>query len=221
MPHAVCSLEASCRRPFDVRGLLEFFAARALPGVEVVDAERLLYRRTIDLARLSPVTPVSGPRPGVLRVDFGSSRLSAEVHAAGAEHVESLLEGGVEQRVRRIFDLDANPDAIRSALSGAPELASGGRIPAGVRVPGAWCRFETAVRAVLGQQISVAGARTLAGRLVAAAGRELPANLRKPGLERTFPSPDQVASCDLRTIGLPGSRARAWVTWRHRSPLVR
>lgn len=209
MPHAVCSLEASCRRPFDVRGLLEFFAARALPGVEVVDAERLLYRRTIDLARLSPVTPVSGPRPGVLRVDFGSSRLSAEVHAAGAEHVESLLEGGVEQRVRRIFDLDANPDAIRSALSGAPELASGGRIPAGVRVPGAWCRFETAVRAVLGQQISVAGARTLAGRLVAAAGRELPANLRKPGLERTFPSPDQVASCDLRTIGLPGSRARA------------
>ncbi len=209
MPHAVCSLEASCRRPFDVRGLLEFFAARALPGVEVVDAERLLYCRTIDLARLAPGAPESGSRPGVLRVDFGGSRLSAEVHATASGRLESHLEEEVERRLRRLFDLDANPDAIRSALSGAPELASGGRIPAGVRVPGAWCRFETAVRAVLGQQISVAGARTLAGRLVAALGPELPSGLAEPGLERTFPGPEQVASLDLRKIGLPGSRARA------------
>lgn len=209
MPHVVCSFEASCRRPFDVRGLLEFFAARALPGVEVVDAERLLYCRTIDLARLLPRAPESGPRFGVLRVDFGGSRMRAEVHATAGGRLESHREEEVERRLRRLFDLDANPDAICSGLSGACELASGGRIPAGVRIPGAWCRFETAVRAVLGQQISVAGARTLAGRLVAAAGREVPAGLREPGLERTFPGPEQVASCDLRTIGLPGSRARA------------
>ncbi|MXW00916.1 MAG: DNA-3-methyladenine glycosylase 2 family protein [Holophagales bacterium] len=209
MPHVVCSLEASCRRPFDVRGLLEFFAARALPGVEVVDTERLLYCRTIDLARLSPDAPESGPRLGVLRVDFGGSRLSAEVHATAGEGLESCREEEVELRVRRLFDLDANPDAIRSGLSDHRELASGGQSSAGVRIPGAWCRFETAVRAVLGQQISVAGARTLAGRLVAAAGRELPSGLIEPGLERTFPGPDQVASLDLRTIGLPGSRARA------------
>lgn len=209
MPQVVCSLEAPCRRPFDVRGLLEFFAVRALPGVEVVDLERLFYWRTIDLARLSSGVPKSGPRLGVLRVDFGGSRLSAEVHATASGRLESHLEEDVERRLRRLFDLDANPDAIRSGLSDVPELASGGPSPAGVRIPGAWCRFETAVRAVLGQQISVAGARTLAGRLVAAAGRELPAALRKPGLERAFPGPEQVASCDLRTIGLPGSRARA------------
>ncbi|MYA07129.1 MAG: DNA-3-methyladenine glycosylase 2 family protein [Holophagales bacterium] len=209
MPHVVCSLEAPCRRPFDVRGLLEFFAARALPGVEVVDTERLLYCRTIDLARLSPDAPESGPRLGVLRVDFGGSRLSAEVHATAGGGLESCREEEVELRVRRLFDLDANPDAIRSGLSDYPELVSGGQRSAGVRIPGAWCRFETAVRAVLGQQISVAGARTLAGRLVAAAGREPPSGLIEPGLERTFPRPEQVASLDLRTIGLPGSRARA------------
>ena len=209
MPHVVCSLEAPCRRPFDVRGLLEFFAARALPGVEVVDTERLLYCRTIDLARLSPDAPESGPCPGVLRVDFGGSRMCAEVHATAGGGLESCREEEVERRVRRLFDLDANPDAIRSGLSDHPDLASGGQSSAGVRIPGAWCRFETAVRAVLGQQISVAGARTLAGRLVAAAGRELPSGLTEPGLERTFPGPDQVASLDLRTIGLPTSRARA------------
>ncbi|MCY3963660.1 MAG: hypothetical protein OXG83_01375 [Acidobacteria bacterium] len=234
MPHVVCSFEASCRRSFDVRGLLEFFAVRALPGVEAVDTERLLYCRTIDLARLSPVGPEGRPRFGVLRVDFGGSvshwvrrrprrhqarcreaaspsgfHMSAEVHTSAGESLESHLEEEVERRVWRLFDLDASPDAIRRGLSGARELAAGGRIPADVRIPGAWDRFETAVRAVLGQQISVAGARTLAGRLVTALGRELPAALRKPGLERTFPSPDQVASHDLRTLGLLGSRARA------------
>ena len=65
------------------------------------------------------------------------------------------------------------------------------------------------VRAVLGQQISVAGARTLAGRLVATLGSELPPALRSEGLERTFPKPGRIASFDLRTIGLPASRARA------------
>lgn len=209
MPHVVCSFEAPCRRPFDVRGLLEFFAARALPGVEVVDTERLLYCRTIDLARLAPGVPDTGPWLGILRVDFGGTRVCAEVRASACEGLASTLEEEVERRVRRLFDLDTNPNTIRSGLSDASELASRGRFPAGVRIPGAWCRFETAVRAVLGQQISVAGARTLAGRLVATAGRELPAGLRKPGLERTFPGPVQVASYDLRTIGLPGSRARA------------
>jgi len=209
MPHVVCSLEAPCRRPFDVRGLLEFFAARALPGVEVVDTERLLYCRTIDIARMSPGAPESGERLGVLRVDFRGSRVCAEVRASAGEGLASILEEEVEQRVRRLFDLDTNPNTVRSSLSDASELASRGRFPAGVRIPGAWCRFETAVRAVLGQQISVAGARTVAGRLVAAAGRELPAGLRRPGLERTFPGPERVASGDLRTIGLPGSRARA------------
>lgn len=208
MPHVVCSLEASFRRPFDARGLLEFFAARALPGVEVVDPERLLYRRTIDLARLSPAAPKVDSRLGILRVDLGGSRVKVEVQVATGGGLESRLLEEVDRRVRRLFDLDANPDSIRSSLGRVPGLASGGRIAAGVRIPGSWDRFETAVRAVLGQQISVAGARTLAGRLVTALGQQLPAELT-PGLERTFPSPKKVASYDLRRIGLPGSRARA------------
>ena len=209
MPHVVCSHEAPWPRPFDVRGLLEFFAARALPSVEVVNVERPLYRRTVDLARLWAGPPESDPRPAVLRVDLDGSRIRAEVHANAGEDLESLLEEEVERRVRRLFDLDADPVRIAAALRSAPEFAAESREVGGVRVPGAWDRFETVVRAILGQQISVAGARTLAGRLVAALGAELPESLRGPGLERTFPLPEQVAAFDLRTIGLPASRARA------------
>ncbi len=209
MSCVVCSFEAACRQPFDARGLIEFFAARALPGVEVVDLQRLLYRRTVDLARLAAGAPGVDSRPGVLRVDFGGGRARAQVHASADEGIASHVEEEIGRRARRLFDLDADPAVIGSCLSGAPELAVDGQSPAGVRIPGAWDGFETAVRAVLGQQISVAGAQTLAGRLVAALGREIPAGLRRPGLERTFPGPEEVASLDLRTIGLPGARARA------------
>ena len=207
MPQLVCSLEEPYRRPCDVRGLLEFFAVRALPGVEVVDRERLLYRRTIDLASVSPGT---GWTPAVLRVDLDAGvRADVQVHTAHAETIGPDAEGAISHGVRRLFDLDVNPHDLASQLMEAPDLAAEGIDPAGVRIPGAWDRFETAVRAVLGQQISVAGARALAGRLVAALGDELPDTLREAGLERTFPTPEQVAAFDLRTIGLTASRARA------------
>lgn len=211
MPDPALSFEESYRCPFDVRGLLEFFAARALPGVEAVDPERLLYRRTIDL----PAVPVeagegAGSRHAVLQVAFGAEGcVRVQVYTAGKRRIGRADRQVISRRVRRLFDLDANPDAIASSLGGVPELATDGRTAAGVRIPGAWSSFETAVRAVLGQQISVAGARTLAGRLVAALGAELPAALRSEGLERTFPKPGRIASFDLRTIGLPASRARA------------
>ena len=242
MPHVVCSLEASCRRPFDVRGLLDFFAARALPGVEAVDLERLVYRRTIDLALVSSATSEDGVGvtggvggefpsgssdvgcspafsstrsggsrcPAVLHVGFGpASPVRIEVRAASPESIGSDQEQAVGHGVRRLFDLDADPVWIASALGVAPEFAFESREVAGVRIPGAWDRFETVARAILGQQISVAGARTLAGRLVAALGAELPESLRALGMERTFPSPEQVAAFDPQTIGLPASRARA------------
>lgn len=211
MPDPALSFEESCRRPCDVQRLLEFFAVRALPGVEAVDPERLLYRRTIDL----PAVPVeagdgAGSRHGVLQVDFGAEgRVRGRAHAADGLTMGRADRRAISRRVRRLFDLDANPDAIASSLGGVAELAIDRRTAAGVRIPGAWSSFETAVRAVLGQQISVAGARTLAGRLVAALGAELPATLRVDGLERTFPKPEQVASFDLRALGLPASRARA------------
>ncbi len=211
MPDLALSFEESYRRPFDVRGLLEFFAARALPDVEAVDPERLLYRRTIDLATVGAETgDRAGPHHAVLQADFGADRhVRVRVRANSERTVGRADRKAISRRVRRLFDLDAEPDAIASSLGGVTELATGGRPVAGVRIPGAWSGFETAVRAVLGQQISVAGARTLAGRLVAALGAELPAALRVDGLERTFPNPGRVASFDLRTIGLPASRARA------------
>lgn len=184
---------------------------RALPGVETVDPERLLYRRTIDL----PAAPVeagegAASRHAVLQVAFGADRRArVQVYTAGDLGIGRADRKAISRRVRRLFDLDANPDAIASSLGGVPGLATDDRTAAGVRIPGAWSGFETAVRAVLGQQISVAGARTLAGRLVAALGSELPAAFRVDGLERTFPNPGRVASFDLRTIGLPASRARA------------
>ena len=211
MPDPALSFEESYRCPCDVQGLLEFFAVRALPGVESVDPERLLYRRTIDL----PAVPVeagdgAGSRHGVLQVDFGAEgRVRVRVLAADGLTIGRTNRKALSRRVRRLFDLDANPAAVASSLGGAPVLATDHRPVAGVRIPGAWSSFETALRAVLGQQISVAGARTLAGRLVAALGAELPSALRVGGLERTFPNPGRVASFDLRTIGLPASRARA------------
>lgn len=214
LPHRmsllVCSFEEAYRRPCDVGGLLEFLAVRALPGVEVVDPDRLLYRRTIALAPLAPSVREAGGGPAVLQVSFGrSSLVDVQVRATQPEAVDSELKEAVARGVRRLFDLDANPDQVAATLAAAPEFETEARALAGVRVPGAWDRFETAVRAVLGQQISVAGARTLAGRLVAVLGDELPDTLREAGLERTFPTPEQVAVFDLCTIGLPGSRARA------------
>lgn len=211
MPDLTLSFEESYRCPCDVQRLLEFFAVRALPGVEAVDPERLLYRRTIDLPA-APVEAGEGAacRHAVLQVAFGADRRArVQVYTAGELRIGQADRKVISRRVRRLFDLDANPDAIASSLGGVPELATDGRTAAGVRIPGAWSSFETAVRAVLGQQISVAGARTLAGRLVAALGAELPAALRSEGLERTFPKPGRIASFDLRTIGLPASRARA------------
>ena len=210
MSHLVCSFKEGYRRPFDVRGLLEFFAVRALPGVEVIDLEQLRYRRTIDLASLRPTRHEAGARPAVLQVGFGrSSPADVQIRAAQPETTSPETEKAIGRGVRRLFDLDANPDRVAETLAAAPEFGIQGRGLASVRVPGAWDRFETAVRAVLGQQISVAGARTLAGRLVAALGDELPDTLREAGLERTFPTPERVADFDLRSIGLTAARARA------------
>jgi 3-methyladenine DNA glycosylase/8-oxoguanine DNA glycosylase len=112
-------------------------------------------------------------------------------------------------RVSRLFDLSANPRAIGRVLSKDPLLAPLVSRRPGLRVPGAWDPFEVAVRAVLGQQISVAGARTLAGRLVELCGRPLPARLARPGLTHVFPSPAAVAEADVARVGLPRSRAAA------------
>ena len=200
------------RTPYDAAALLGFLAPRAIPGVEAVDARRGTYRRAFLLAagrrgnegrtESSPAGPAAA---GVVRVETGGDGcLEAEVCHPDA-HV--LLD--VAARLRRLFDLDADPLSFGRHLAGAPRLTARVAALPGIRVAGAWDGFETAVRAILGQQVTVKGATTLAGRLVDALGETLPDALRAPGLARTFPSPEAVSRFDLRAIGVPAGRAAA------------
>jgi AraC family transcriptional regulator of adaptative response / DNA-3-methyladenine glycosylase II len=106
-----------------------------------------------------------------------------------------------------VFDLSADPTAIARAFAADRGLAALARRRPGLRIPGAWDAFECTVRAVLGQQVSVAAARTLATRLVARAGRALDGGT--DGLTHLFPSPADVAAADLDGLGLTGARIAA------------
>ena len=110
-------------------------------------------------------------------------------------------------RLRRIFDLAADPLAIAAQLAEDPVMAPLVAARPGLRVPGAWDGFELAVRAILGQQITVAAATRLAGKLVAAYGTPLAPELVSPGLSHIFPRPERLAGADLATLGMP-ARAR-------------
>jgi AraC family transcriptional regulator, regulatory protein of adaptative response / DNA-3-methyladenine glycosylase II len=110
-------------------------------------------------------------------------------------------------RLRRVFDLGADPLAIAAHLAKDPTLAPLVKARPGLRVPGAWDGFELAIRAVLGQQITVVAAARLAGRMVAAYGQPL----SSPGepLTHVFPRPEVIAAADLASLGMPRSRAAA------------
>ncbi|MFC5435334.1 AlkA N-terminal domain-containing protein [Rhodanobacter umsongensis] len=189
---AALVLRLGYRPPYDFEGLLTFMRTRALPGVERVDEHA--YAR------------VFGPAdaPGWFRLSAwpgGEHALQLQLHCP---QPTQLL--GVVTTLRRMFDLDANPQAIadtfrHDAILG-PLLA---RNP-GLRLPGGWDGFEIAVRAILGQQISVAAARTLATRIVQRWGEPLH-DAPMPGLERLFPTPAALAHADLREIGLTTTRA--------------
>ncbi len=191
-PGAALVLRLGYRPPYDFAALLTFLRTRALPGVELVDEHS--YARVFG--------PVDAP--GWLRLSAwpgGEHALQLQLHCP---QPTQLL--GVVTTLRRMFDLDANPQAIadtfrHDAILG-PLLA---RHP-GLRLPGGWDGFEIAVRAILGQQISVAAARTLATRIVQRWGESLPAT-PMAGLERLFPTPAALAQADLREIGLTTTRA--------------
>jgi AraC family transcriptional regulator, regulatory protein of adaptative response / DNA-3-methyladenine glycosylase II len=113
-------------------------------------------------------------------------------------------------RVRRVFDLAADPDTIGAHLSLDPVLAPMVLARPGLRVPGAWDGFELAVRAIFGQQITVPAATKLLGKLVQAHGLRLPAAMRDhEGLSHLFPLPARLAKADLADLGMPGARAMA------------
>jgi AraC family transcriptional regulator of adaptative response / DNA-3-methyladenine glycosylase II len=193
-PEQAARTELRVRAPFDGEGVFGFFAGRGVPGAEV--AERDSYERTFTQAG----------RAGTLRVAL---RRRGRSHSLSLEFPLWAKPDDLTARVSRLFDLSADPCAIGHVLTQDPLLAPLVARRPGLRVPGAWEPFEVAVRAVLGQQISVAGARTLAGRLVALCGRPLPKRLARPGLTHVFPSPGDVAEADVARVGLPRARAAA------------
>ena len=182
------------RAPFDGKALFGFFAARSLLGVERVEENS--YERAFTQAG----------RAGTLRVAL---RRRGRSHSLSLEFPPWAKPDDLTARVSRLFDLSANPRAIGRVLAADPLLAPLVARRPGLRVPGVWDPFEVAGRAVRGQQISVAGARTLAGRLVALCGRPLPKRLARPGLTHVFPSPAAVADADVARVGLPRARAAA------------
>ena len=187
------SLKLRYRAPYDFDGLLAFLAPRAIPGVELV--EDGVYRRTIGLAGAAGTIAVSRTGADQLLVAVRFPKLSA------------LAE--IIARVRAVFDLAADPLAINEHLAKDPTLAPLIAARPGLRVPGAWDGFEIGVRAILGQQITVAAAIRLAGRITAEHGEHLPEALRRPGLTTVFPTPKRLAAADLSTLPLPRARSKA------------
>ena len=189
---AALRLRLGYRPPYAFDALLAFLRTRALPGVELVDAHS--YARVFG--------PASAP--GWLRLSAwpgGEHALQLQLHCP---QPTQLL--GVVTTLRRMFDLDANPQAIADTFRHDAVLGPCVARHPGLRLPGGWDGFEIAVRAILGQQISVAAARTLATRIVQRWGEPLPA-APLPGLERLFPTPAALAQADLREIGLTTTRA--------------
>lgn len=192
------------RPPLDWGSLLGFLGPRATPGIEWVRDGR--YGRTFS----------ANGQPGVLEVwhSEGTTAIGAGIEAVvlQADQTQQDESTEVTARLRRLFDLDTDPAPIAARLSGDPLLRPAVAARPGLRVPGAWDGFELAVRAILGQQVSVAAATTLAGRLVRAYGEPLPAPLtgwQGPEDLRLFPQPDVLAHADLRDLGLPRARAAA------------
>jgi AraC family transcriptional regulator of adaptative response / DNA-3-methyladenine glycosylase II len=186
------TLHLQYRSPFDLLSLLTYLERRAVPGVEeVVNG---CYRRTICLSRSRGIIDLeAAEQVQTLRLRMQLNDLS---------DLSTLV-----QRCRSLFDLDAIPAAIADVLRTDPLLAPLVTARPGLRVPGTVSGFELAVRAILGQQISVAGAQTLAGRLVAELGE--PVEQPQGTLTHFFPTPEAIVQADLRGLGLTSSRRTA------------
>jgi AraC family transcriptional regulator of adaptative response / DNA-3-methyladenine glycosylase II len=187
-------IELPYRPPYDWAAMLGFLAGRAIPGVErVADGS---YARTIALDGACGTISVR-PTPR------GSSLV------ATVRFPRAAAEADIAARIAHLFDLAVDPRAVGAALAQDPFLARLVAARPGLRVPGAWDGFEVAVRAILGQQITVAGATRLAGKLVAAYGAPLDPALAEPGLTHVFPRAEVLARAELAPLGMPGARARA------------
>jgi AraC family transcriptional regulator of adaptative response / DNA-3-methyladenine glycosylase II len=181
----------SYRPPYDWDALLAFLSARATPGVELV--ERSGYRRTIAINGHAGSIAVA-------RAEAGPA-ITLEVRFPDPNLLLTIVE-----RVKRMFDVTADPAVIGGQLSADPWLRRAWARHAGIRVPGAWDPFELAVRAILGQQISVRAATTIAGRVATRWGSAIDGG---HGLDRLFPTPSQLQDAPLEEAGIIASRAQS------------
>jgi AraC family transcriptional regulator of adaptative response / DNA-3-methyladenine glycosylase II len=183
-------LRLDARPPFDGAGVLRWLAARAVPGIE--ESGDGAYRRTLRLPG----------GPGVVEAVPRDDHVRATLHVEREADLDAAVAA-----CRRLLDLDADPRAHRDVLAADPALAPLVAATPGMRAPGTVDPAESAVRAVLGQQVSLAAARTLARRLVEACG----APLAEPAgpLTHVFPAPAAIADERvLEAIGMPGARQR-------------
>ncbi|MEP9321323.1 DNA-3-methyladenine glycosylase [Pseudomonas sp. LABIM340] len=175
--------------PWDWQQFHDHFALRSLAGVECLSPRR--YARSVRLGADSgwfSVTPLDD-----------SAELELELHLP-ARHTEALTA-----RVRKMFDLDSNPAHIAGHLDGDPVLGPLLLQAPGLRLPTAFDPFEQAVRAIVGQQVTVKAAVTIVGRLVQRLGETLPGEVEGQPT-RLFPTPEALAGADLAGIGMPGKR---------------
>ena len=191
-PPGVLCLRLPYRPPIDLPRLLGFLAERAVPGVEEVTARS--YRRTISLP--------NGRGILCLRIIDSENWVQCELELDDLRDVTAAV-----QRCRRLLDLDADPDAVSGFLASDPVLGPLARACPGRRSPGHVDGSELALRAVLGQQVSIAAARRLGARLTAEYGKPLP---RPDGtLTHCFPDAATIAAADPAALPMPAARARA------------
>jgi AraC family transcriptional regulator of adaptative response / DNA-3-methyladenine glycosylase II len=188
------TLRLAYRPPFDWAAMLSFLEVRAVPGVETVIGRA--YARSVAL----------DGRHGAILVEPGDGAfVKVTVRFPKLDALPAIIA-----RVRRVFDLAADPIAIGAHLAQDPMLAPLVAARPGLRVPGAWDGFELGVRAILGQQITVSAARRLAGALVVDCGKKLKDGWANGvGLTHVFPDPERVARSNLSALGMPGARIGA------------
>lgn len=176
--------------PYDWAAMVGFLSARAIGGMETVEAS--VYRRSIRL----------GGQQGWISVARGGGDwLDVEV-----DFPEAAALPEIERRLRAMFDLDAQPQLINPQLATDPLMAQLVAARPGLRVPGTWDGLELAIRAVLGQQITVVAAIRLAGKLVTQYGQ--PLETPHAGITHVFPTAEVLAAADLATLGMPKARGR-------------
>jgi AraC family transcriptional regulator of adaptative response / DNA-3-methyladenine glycosylase II len=195
--YAGVALRVRYRPPYDWDSILGYLQARAIPGVEVV--EEGSYRRTVEIdGSVGTVAVTHLPQ---------HQSLGVTIHFPNVRYLPAIVT-----RVRRVFDLGADIQTVDAHLSLDPLLAPLVASRPGLRAPGGWDGFELAVRAILGQQISVIAARRLAGQLVALHGKPLPPNHgahpspSHPSLSHVFPTAKRLAKSNSLGLAMPAAR---------------